>query len=240
MGFGEWLQAERERQGFTLEQVEEETKIRRFYIDALEKDKFSVLPPKVYATGFVKKYAKFLGLEEQPLVEEFQRLAYIDEPSEEIEEPVIARSYNPEIRYKPKNIIAGIAFLALVIWLGSYLVPILISHSSKPEPEASPQKTQGTKTPVKTGGTTNTPVAQAKTNKLIIETEQPCWLLVKVDGQNQLEATIPAGEKLVYEGKKIYIKAGNAGGIKITLNGQAIPALGRSGEIKEKEFTVTE
>ena len=45
----------RESLGLTLEHIEEETKIRKLYLDAIEKERFNILPPRVYATGFVKK-----------------------------------------------------------------------------------------------------------------------------------------------------------------------------------------
>lgn len=235
MGFGEWIQAERERQGFTLEQVEEETKIRRFYLDALERDNFSVLPPKVYATGFVKKYGKFLGLDEQLLVEEFQRLAYANEHDEDVEQPVPTRPYEPEERrYKPINIIAAVAFLIVVVWLGTYLVPLITNNSDDTEPKQIPQQTEQ-KTPVKPPATA--PAVKNEGVKLSIEAQEPCWLLVMVDGEKQIEKIIPAGEKLEYQGKgKIYIKAGNAGGLKLTLNGSELDPLGAKGEVAEKEF----
>ncbi|MGE5391320.1 MAG: helix-turn-helix domain-containing protein [Deltaproteobacteria bacterium] len=238
MGFGEWLQAERERQGFTLEQVEEETKIRRFYLDALEKDNFSVLPPKVYATGFVKKYGKFLGLDEQLLVEEFQRLAYVNEPEEELDQPIPTRPYEQEERrYSPKHIMAGVAFLIVVIWLGSYLVPLITNNIKDTEQKQVPRQTQQQNNPVKTP--TPAPTVKVKSLKLAIDAQEPCWLLVAVDGEKQLEKIIPAGEKLEYEGKeKIYIKAGNAGGLKLTLNGKELKPLGAKGEVTEKEFTL--
>ncbi|NLW91282.1 MAG: helix-turn-helix domain-containing protein [Syntrophomonadaceae bacterium] len=237
MGFGEWLQAERERQGFTLEQVEEETKIRRFYLDALEKDNFNVLPPKVYATGFVKKYGKFLGLDEQLLVEEFQRLAYANEPDEAMDQPIPTRTYEPEERrLKPRNILAGVAFLIVVVWLGSYLLPLLTDNIEDNEPNQVPPQTEQ-KSPAKTPAPA--PVVQADTVQLVIDAQEPCWVLVVVDGENRLEKIIPAGEKLEYEGKeKIYIKAGNAGGLKLTLNGNELEPLGAKGEVAEKEFTL--
>jgi len=235
MGFGEWLQAERERQGFTLEQVEEETKIRRFYIDALEKDNFAVLPPRVYATGFVKKYGKFLGLDEQLLVEEFQRLAYANQIDEDTAQPVLTRP-EPEQRYKPKNIVAGIVFLIVVIWLGSYLVPLIVNHSKDTEPQTDPRPAQHEQNNIKKP--TTAPVVKGDTVKLVIQSQEPCWLLVIVDGEKKLETIIPAQKKLEYEGKeKIYIKAGNAGGLKLTLNGRGIEPLGAKGEVAEKEFT---
>ena len=72
MAIGEKLKEERVRLGYSLEEVEEETKIRKYYLEAIENENFAVLPPKVYAVGFVKRYAKFLGLDEQEFANEFK------------------------------------------------------------------------------------------------------------------------------------------------------------------------
>ncbi len=60
-GFGERLRATREWLGITLDEVEAETKIRKLYIEALENENFAILPPQVYAIGFVKQYARVLS-----------------------------------------------------------------------------------------------------------------------------------------------------------------------------------
>jgi cytoskeleton protein RodZ len=76
MGVGQKLQDERLRQGLSLEEIEEETKIRKYYLEALEQENYDVLPPQVYATGFVRKYAKILGLNEDEYSREFKQQAY--------------------------------------------------------------------------------------------------------------------------------------------------------------------
>jgi len=61
---GNQLRLIREEQGFTLEDVEKATKIRRYYIDALERGDLDIMPGEVYTIGFAKSYGKFLGLDE--------------------------------------------------------------------------------------------------------------------------------------------------------------------------------
>lgn len=58
------LKEEREKQGLTLEDVVDHTKIRRNFIVAIEKGDFSSLPSDTYAMGFVKNYAHYLGISE--------------------------------------------------------------------------------------------------------------------------------------------------------------------------------
>lgn len=45
-----------------MEQVEEETKVRTKYLEALENERYDILPGNVYALGFLSKYLDFLEL----------------------------------------------------------------------------------------------------------------------------------------------------------------------------------
>ena len=62
-GLGPWLRERREERGYDVDRVERDTRISRGYIEALERDQFDVLPAPVYARGFVRSYARYLGLE---------------------------------------------------------------------------------------------------------------------------------------------------------------------------------
>lgn len=76
---GDILQRARLAQGLSLEQVEQQTHISRRYLDALENERFTVLPAPVYARGFLRTYASFLGLEPSKLMPLFP-VSYLDQP----------------------------------------------------------------------------------------------------------------------------------------------------------------
>lgn len=59
---GDQLRQARENRGLSLEQVEEVTHIRRAFLQALEEERFDVLPGDVYVKGFLRNYARFLNL----------------------------------------------------------------------------------------------------------------------------------------------------------------------------------
>ncbi len=67
------LRSTREARGWSVEQVEELTRVRRSYIEALETAAYDVLPPRAFAIGYVKAYAKALGLDEETLADMFKR-----------------------------------------------------------------------------------------------------------------------------------------------------------------------
>ncbi len=80
---GSRLKAERERQGFTIEQIMELTKISRVNVYAIEDGNKKDFPHPVYAKGFIKNYAKVLGLNSDEIGEEFSRFYSVDEEPEE-------------------------------------------------------------------------------------------------------------------------------------------------------------
>ena len=59
---GDKLRAARIERGITLQQISDETKISRRYLDAIEACEATKLPGTVFARNFARQYAKFLGI----------------------------------------------------------------------------------------------------------------------------------------------------------------------------------
>lgn len=72
-GIGESLRAARREHGRSLADAAAETRIRETYLAALEEEDFAALGGDVYVKGFLRSYAKFLGLDPEPLVESYRR-----------------------------------------------------------------------------------------------------------------------------------------------------------------------
>ncbi len=71
-GFGERMQREREMRSISLEEIAESTKIGCRMLRALEEEDFDKLPGGIFNKGFVRAYAKFLGIDEEQAVVDFQ------------------------------------------------------------------------------------------------------------------------------------------------------------------------
>jgi cytoskeleton protein RodZ len=69
---GPVLEKARKDKGLTLDEVEQATKIRKRYLAGLEREDFGVLPDAVYAQGFLKTYANYLGLDGEELSRELK------------------------------------------------------------------------------------------------------------------------------------------------------------------------
>ena len=76
---GESLQRARLARGVTLEEAERDTRISHRYLEALENENFGLLPAPVYARGFLRTYARYLGLEPVDLLPLFP-VGYVEEP----------------------------------------------------------------------------------------------------------------------------------------------------------------
>lgn len=71
---GETLRRERERRNLNLESISRELKISARFLEAIEQERFEKLPGGVFARSFVRQYARLLGLDEEELAGEVQRL----------------------------------------------------------------------------------------------------------------------------------------------------------------------
>ncbi|HEY5334315.1 MAG TPA: helix-turn-helix domain-containing protein, partial [Solirubrobacterales bacterium] len=70
---GDTLSEARTRRAVDLEEVEAATGIRTRYLRAIEQEDWDALPEEFYARSFIRKYAAFLGVAPEPLVEDYRR-----------------------------------------------------------------------------------------------------------------------------------------------------------------------
>jgi cytoskeleton protein RodZ len=85
--FGERLKKEREKRGMTLEDVSGVTKISVRNLRALEQEKFETMPGGIFNRGFVRAYAKHLGLDDDQVVADYLEAAGEGPPKPEPEVP---------------------------------------------------------------------------------------------------------------------------------------------------------
>jgi cytoskeleton protein RodZ len=71
-GFGSALKQERERNGLTLENLCEQTRVSLRHLQAVEAEEYATLPGGVFRKGIVRAYLQAVGLEEPTWMERFQ------------------------------------------------------------------------------------------------------------------------------------------------------------------------
>ena len=68
---GQQLETARQAKGVSVSEAGRSTKILSKFIEAMEGDDFGALSAPVYAKSFIRMYAKYLGIDSQPLVDEY-------------------------------------------------------------------------------------------------------------------------------------------------------------------------
>jgi cytoskeleton protein RodZ len=145
---GQNLRAARLRRGDEIAQVSRALKIRKDHLEALEEDRLEDLPGKTYAIGFVRSYARHLGLDADQYVERFKQ-EISGRTEEHSREP--APIHQEEGRhYLPHGwrIIAGVVILLLGygVWhlmapsgdAGQQVPPAPVLNPPKPKPKPAP------------------------------------------------------------------------------------------------------
>ena len=139
---GEFFKQVRETKGLTIDEVASKTRIRTDFVKALEDGNFAKLPDQVFARGFVRSYARSLGLDEDDAIHRFAQSAgaYYDKQGER--ERLKVRQAEEERKRKSNRkavaIAIGIAILTLIFLLSREQSSLLVRRSSSdPPPSAS-------------------------------------------------------------------------------------------------------
>jgi cytoskeletal protein RodZ len=110
---GAALKAAREFRGLSLQDVADQTRIRRTYLAAVEDMRLEELPSRPFAVGYVKAYAKLLGLDPDEAVARFKDTS--PDPDEPLRAPVgVRRERDPRLGV----VMAVGAFIiaAIILW----------------------------------------------------------------------------------------------------------------------------
>jgi cytoskeletal protein RodZ len=114
---GARLWAERQRRRVTLVQAENELHIRMWYLQAMEEEKFTLLPRGAMATQMLRSYASYLGLDVDEVLRQYERL----HASQQMEMPMAFAS--PRQGRIPGWLIGTLAIaLALLVSFGSIML----------------------------------------------------------------------------------------------------------------------
>ena len=254
---GELLRNTREKKGLSLAQVEEATRIRRAFLEALEEGNHDLLPPPVYVKGFLKSYAQFLGLDPQQVLSLYQppeatpqmrpAPVMVDEPLE----PLLLR------RWWPLLVVALVIALAAAAWwayphyadrlafLRDTATPTTTSvpPSSTPvSPSPTPERTDTpapTHTATAAATPTPTPTLTPIGVELRLEIVGPAtWVRVQTDGKVAFTGTLETGVTRTWRAnRRIVLRCGKAGAVHVTVDGQEVGPLGELDQVVDVEWT---
>jgi cytoskeleton protein RodZ len=84
---GSLLRASRNRRNEALSEVSSALRIRQVYLEAIENNQFDVLPGAIYAIGFIRTYAEYLGLDGEKVVRRYKTEASTEEKKTDLTFP---------------------------------------------------------------------------------------------------------------------------------------------------------
>lgn len=242
-GEGQILRNARTEKGWSLAQAEDITKIRIRYLEALEEENYRILPGSTYVKGFLRTYAKQLGVDSEEVISLYKSSEIVEVHPEKT--PVVTTPKTRPQWFKPVVFaVMGMLVLAIVIGVASMSKPEgkdTAAEFTTPLPSAPPEETkQPTETTpptepsqpsVQDPSTITAEEIQGVKAQLIFN--QPVWVVVRADGQPALEGTFAQGMTKEIEAKEQIelVTVGNAGGLSITLNGKPYPSLGKQGQV---------
>ena len=239
---GAYLRAARSRRRVSIDRAAEQTRIRADFLMRMESDEFDFLAP-AYVRGFLKNYARFLRVDPEPLLEEFDtrwgggrfdtgQLVSIDRRN---------KQKVPRERRRISNwtIAAIAAGLLLVSFASIGLIVGPEEEDGRPDvvadldetPKAKPTRTPSpSPTVTPTVEPTETSSAIALTDGMeveIVAANDDCWIDVTADGVNVYSGILELGTSELFTAEKeMSLVLGFPEGVELVVNGQNLGSPG--------------
>ena len=213
---GEILKKRREELGRDLREISNTLKIKHAYLKAIEDGDREMLPAEVYVKGYIHEYARILNLDPESVIN-----AYADEASPPSQE---RGTLPPKEKDQRKSFSVRYA-LILSLFVALTIIAAFALFSA-------PRKRADFVTPAAEGQKRLFPKAEETGYDLEAVATDTTWLLVTIDKTDSREILMKPGDSVRWHARNgFFLKIGNAGGVKLVLNGKEIGKLGEEGEV---------
>lgn len=219
--FGGWLRQQREIRNLTLREIADSTKIGMRYLEALETDRFERLPAPIFAKGFLRQYARYVGLDPDEVVNFYLQASRPDEEDED-EEPVARRSSAPLPTPTRQSLaLLGIVILVLLLVAGLlYFRDVLGGEdrdAAEPPPMAAPVTMPAAELPPEPSDDDG----EAQSLQVTLAFTGECWVEATVDGVRRLSELKVQGESVQLEADhRVELTLGEPGNVRVEVNGE--------------------
>jgi cytoskeleton protein RodZ len=237
---GEILAAERRRQGKTLPDVVDGTKIRSRLLDALESGRYEELPSPAYVKGYIQSYARYLEIPAEPLLEQYK-----------LESSSTIRPANPADRYLseipvepivadrdrqhaiPRNVVVIVAAGLILLVLALCGISRLLgggsggANTTPPAPSSTPASASpGTTSSVAATNASNPSVTKTTGSfklRVTVRTGLASFVKATVDGLTANAGTLQGGDSREWlVTSKATLVIGNPAAVVVTRDGKTI------------------
>ena len=222
--FGELLKREREMREVSMEELTKATRISIRFLLALENEDWGKLPGGVFGHGFVRTIARYLGLDEESLLGEYdmarggQAAAEPAKPEERIPSPP---------KWLPVAAVFVILFVLIgLFYAGRYGWRRFAAHRAAKQSAVSSSPAQASETI----SSADAAAPAVSPLDLSVSTSAATRVRIMADDKLLLDAELPAGETRHFSAKQQFeVTAGDSSAVLLELNGQAMPPLGAPG-----------
>lgn len=240
---GTRLRASREAQGLSVEEVAARLRLMHRQINAMEQEDFESLGQPVFARGFVRNYARLLGLDPEPLLADMVGAPADSTPVVHTAPDHPARSASPWLFLLVLGLVLLLAIpVGLYWWLNS---DVEVARSAQSVPQVASPAPPAAPTPlpmVASPAPVNEPAPLAETatvvvaekpaplpvpvaqSSLLLEFGDESWVEIKdASGRILLRQLKPAGSRAEVEGQPPFdLLIGNAAQARLSYNGRPI------------------
>ncbi len=245
--------------GKDLKDVARETKVTKSYLTAIEEEDFSSLPAEVYTKGYIRGYAKFVGISLDVALAAYESYLEESKHAKEKLKTELTKSTSKKLNYLINKLITRKAFWIIISAVIISIVYLLLI-SQKEMPSMPPkielpemQKQMQIKSDKELAPTINEPNNELKDDDLlptvpyslvsqniysleIIATDR-VWVRVVIDKVETREVLLNPGERVNYEANEsIEVLIGNAFGVKLKFNDTVLENLGDKGQVIRLNF----
>jgi cytoskeleton protein RodZ len=231
---GDALRSAREAQGRSLDDAAAATRIRSSYLEALEQERFGELGGSVYAKGFLRSYAGYLGIDPAPLLEAYRAQERPEAPLFEHAPKAIGGLKTGGRGPNWLRVAIACVSIILLVSLWGLLRPGPDQRDAQPPFVTAPATTRAAAKPAP--ATTARPARKDVT--VTLRYTGASWTRVTADGRLAFEGTPGPRERRTFKARRsLELVLGYPPGVSLTVNGRDLGVADTSGNIWRQSFT---
>lgn len=226
---GEKLRQAREARGISISEVAEQTRISALYLEAIENDDYRTLPGGIFNKGFLKSFAKFVGVDEQEALQDYSRLLAEQGSADSLNDP---KTYRPEVltddrsrsSMLPTLIIAAII---LTLFAGGIYFGVDYYQKSQNQPVANNNANHSANNAANTNVNSNVnaqPVVSTNEINVEFKADETVAVTYTTDGKGANKNVTPSDPLVVKAQQSVKLRyyRGFADKVQLTVNGKSI------------------
>jgi cytoskeletal protein RodZ len=226
--FGERLKREREMREVSMDELTKATRISARFVEALENEDWGRLPGGIFGHGFVRTIARYLGLNEESLLGEYDlaRAEHLAAAPPKPEERI-----PPPPKWLPVLAVFIVLFLlAGIFYAGRYGWRRYAAYRATKKSAAASLSVQPQPQLASTSQRSPEQSSSAAPLDLSVSTSAATRVRILADNKLLLDAELPARETRHFSANQQFeVTAGNSSAVLLELNGKAMPPLGAPG-----------